>query len=141
MTKIKKKAKLRRVVIDRMKWLRGGKGEAARLWESRLGMGCCLGHAAHQLDRKTWRELDGRPLPEDVIFDDLGRAALSLKLQTHRSRASRHSPAASINDGELSEAVREAKLKKLFRECGVILTFKGSREKSLAKLRAAAGLE
>lgn len=109
---------MKTIKINRKRWLRGR--EDGYLWLASKQRGCCLGHAVKQLTSCTWAKLESKRLPEDVLSDK--------ELAKHFGPYHRiygFAPIADENDDKgLTDVVREAKLKKLFKDWfGLTLKF------------------
>lgn len=130
-----KKPKLRELVIDRNKWLRGVGGKNSALWRTDINAGCCLGHAARQFDRFSSASLADFQLPDDM--EDAPKTASSLcEIETPLGDA------ATINDEPyLTDVLREKRLRDLFAQAEppIKLRFTGPRKASLARIKKALG--
>lgn len=113
-------------VIDRTRWVRGGRGGDTRMLNFQGNM-CCLGQVARQCGFSA-DQLYDRSTPVDVVVD------ADTKPSGFLTRATRYGPkgtrlaraAIIINDAwGLSDCEREARLSRLFKAHGYALKFKG----------------
>jgi hypothetical protein len=118
-------AKMKSFTVRRKKWARGGiNGEAALLNDE--GCMCCLGFAACQISR----------IPKTILFDEgepngvyKSNSFLTVleKLEDDSTEVSNNdlaNRAMAINDDtDISDKMREAKLKRLFRKHKIIINF------------------
>jgi hypothetical protein len=124
--------KLRRVRINRAKWIRGGKNGLGDSVETTLcdreDQRCCLGFAMNQISRIPYIRLQNQFAPECVV----GRGSFLTNLRGHNNIFAMD--AIMVNDDHnLSDADRESKLVKLFRQQGIILTFYGKTYDDIAR--------
>lgn len=121
-----------KVVINRKRWMRGNRDSErfkhrSQLWHRGADAGCCLGHAMHQVCKIQLADLHGIAFPNGTMqyqkpnfekFCSGGKDFLFADTQFSQE-------AAAINDdGNISDKEREKKLKALFKENGLKLTFK-----------------
>jgi len=127
--------KLERLEIKRSKWLRKVI-ESKRMPDSYLfdrdtkGM-CCLGFYARKLGYST-KEIENIGAPEGVhttLQDFHNRNKFPAALVVFRRGLPRRTHLCNqlikVNDGWSTEDIREAKITKLFRKMGVVVTFTG----------------
>ena len=124
--------KLRRVRINREKWIRGGETGLGKLAQTALcdtnGQRCCLGFAMNQISRIPFSRLISEPCPEYVV------TRKSFLTDKHGCNNLFTMDAIAINDyGNIPDHERESKLIKLFRKNGIILTFYGKTHDDLAR--------
>jgi hypothetical protein len=114
---------MRKVRINRKKWLRGGYKSSLNphgtyLWLAQGNAGCCLGHVCKQISRKTEKELEGELCPA-YIFSRKSVLTTTLGADNDFAIA-----AMGINDNDsLSESQREHHLISLFLENNITLEF------------------
>ena len=106
---------IKKLRIDRARW---GK---ERLLDSETGKMCCLGFMgiACGLSSKTITDKD--------MPSSLSGVAMSRYPKAFRNGNSADIAATINDDRNISHALRESKLKKLFKENGIALTFHGKR--------------
>lgn len=129
-----------KVKVSRRKWTRGGLFDTGLLVEKgELGEGrmCCLGFACLQMGVRR-KVLTGLAMPDDILLADettyngveatekekqlVRKSALIAKNGKKNSKLTER--AAAINDNDyMPDAVREKKLKTLFRKFGHTITF------------------
>ncbi len=116
---------MRKVVIDRTKWLRGDTGEKETcLWSTDYNAGCCLGHVAKQITKLSEGKLDYMSMPQHVYKTNSLLTTFNKEFGVVMD-SEFAIKAASINDDEgIAEWLRERKLKALFKKNGIELSFK-----------------
>jgi len=118
---------MRKVRVDRKKWQRNWSPKN-RLWDNNTCQGCILGHAIHQIDKCSWKELDGLSTPKDYYQRESVFTGCYdyeyMDLHTEVENNGFAELAMEINDDyNLNDHQREEALIKLFKEEGMILEF------------------
>ena len=123
---------MKKIRIDRTRWIRGGKDGNGALSKTSLCEDkggpyhmCCLGFAAHQLSKKSLNNLIGKATPGNLKFVV---SPLNLKFNntpfTNISNTTFSSECIGINDTkDISDKMREYKLKRKFKSQGLELEF------------------
>ncbi len=120
------KTRTRKVKISRKKWLRGNND--SYMVNSRGHM-CCLGFAANQISRIPKKDMCMISVPEEVYskdsfltnVDHVRHGMSGMNISFNNDFADK---AMRINDNkEISDKMREYKLKLLFEKHGIELTF------------------
>lgn len=114
---------MKRFTVRRSKWRRGGPKNIHTMGYTNLlneqGFMCCLGFACNQICRIPKKKLLGESLPDKVIGNE------STFVDRHGVNKNFVYTAVRINDASyINDKVREARLKKLFKENGILVTFK-----------------
>lgn len=104
--------KQKTVRINRRRWLRGTGSLTSCLWDPTRQQGCCLGHAAKQLNSYTWDDLAYVSSPkESDIPGCRGDTDMRLVIKVNDSR-------------DMTEKSRERQLRRLFKNLfGIRLLF------------------
>jgi len=116
---------MKKFTVKRKKWARGGQnGEAALL--NRQGCMCCLGFAANQISRIPKKQLADEGEPCNVYkassFLTIAERNEDCELDIVNNDLS-HKAIVINDDEDISDRLREEKLKKLFRKHGVLVKF------------------
>lgn len=98
--------------INRRNWIRGRWADSL-LWDPLAKQGCCLGHAMKQVCKIDWEPLEHIGMPHEVSDEIKARFYAAVK----SANGSTMTRIATINDAQdMSNEVREEKLKKLFKD-------------------------
>ena len=115
----------KKVRIDRKRWLRAGTpGETGLLCRDSDHKKCCLGFACGQLYRITEEKMLGIAMPDEVLP---GRNTILTKVESNPNYCYNSKFAdecSEINDDDqISDKMREYKLKRKFASQGILLEF------------------
>lgn len=116
---------MKKIRIDRKKWLRGVGPYSSKLWDKEQQLGCCLGHFIHQTSKCSWNELQDIKAP-NKCFKKPSKNNILTRLDLHNivRNTELSSQAMRINDNVyISNANRESQLINLFKEKGFELEF------------------
>lgn len=116
---------MRKVTIDRTKWLRGKASEphvCNVLWSENCNAGCCLGHAIHQITKLPLLSLANFDVPSQIFSS---KSFLTFKENGKAHQNEFADKAININDSTIiPDEDRERLLIHLFKQNKIKLTFK-----------------
>lgn len=109
--------------VNRKMWGRGGKGGHSSLRNNR-GKQCCLGFVGRQCGIPIFH-LKNEPLPSEVLSEEQCKKWPKWFINSSTKRSTQDVyKAAALNDSkDITDKVREAKLKKLFAKHGDRIVF------------------